>query len=1140
MTLTELIEACVAAQIKLSWNDGKLDIKAPKGALTPDVIASLKEHKEALRRWFKSESDAFKKSSEEIVKAPELAAYPLSSNQLRLWFFEQLEPESKAYNIPSQMRLQGALQVELLKKALQETVAKHEILRTIYEVEEAKAQPQQIVLEQFSVPFFDHDISNLQEADQQRTRQLLLSQFFDFKFDLCADICLRAMLLRESEQHFTLAVLVHHIAADAWSVNLITEEILSIYKRLVTGELTSQYKTRLQYKDYAYWQNEQFGSEESEAALSFWRDYLSDSSGYLAIPTDYQRGSNEELCAGIIEYHLDDFLKQKLITFSTKHSVSQFIVLQVVYSIVLALYSNENDISVGFPVANRGNHELEMMVGYFSNTLVIRNQLDFSESFTDLLRRTREQFGQVLSHQHLPFEYLVDQLDIAKVAGAHPLFQHSFVFQEKVTDFSAKQGELNITVEAPGTTSAKFDLMLQIGQVGERIIFRWEYDRSLFHYNTISEMRDNFDFLLEKLLANPENKLRQSVTISGSQQEQMRMFCGAKRNYDQQTLIIDLIDQWANKTPMGLAIHDPIQKINYASLASQSDKLAEQLISNGFSVNDRVGICIDRSCDFIIWIIAILKAGLAYVPIDTTYPPERILNIVKAAKIKGLVVSHSAPKIASITIDDGQVLISEEWLNNLSKVDITAKKPESVAIRRTQLNENNHAYVIFTSGTTGRPKGVVVPHRALINLFRNYEELFNITNSNKMINITSPSFDISVLDWAWALAHGASLYLCDEETRSNPALLSECIESLEITHLNITPSMLGVLDINRDYRFELVTVGGEAPAPGIIESWYKKYPIYNFYGPTESTVGMLYSKIRDSSYIHTSSPFFNVDIFILNAQQQLVPRGCIGELYIGGESLSLGYFDNPKETSNKYVKISHISDTVLYRTGDLAKVDINRNLQIVGRCDGQIKIRGNRVETSEIERVLVQREDIKESVVLKKKTNSGNDILVGFVNPTSFDENIDVRKIIYFLRKKLPAYMVPSNIVMVKNWPVNFNGKVDREKLKGMDVAFIEQDYVAPECDIEIQLVSIWSELLNIPKEEISVLANFYELNGNSIQMMRMLIKINSLFNLEISLKNIIDIDNLRNLSDLIKFAQMAKENRTGSEQVDFKMEGEF
>ncbi|TMP29966.1 hypothetical protein CWB99_07710 [Pseudoalteromonas rubra] len=1138
MSLGDVIEMCVAANVKLSVIDERLDVKAPAGALTPELVANLKAHKAELMAWLATQAETRTEVDNTIKPAPLQDDYPLSSNQLRLWFIEQAEQSGTVYNIPSQMRLVGALDENALKRAIQLTVERHEILRTLYQVR--GDQTRQVILPQVEVPFIYHDLST-QRADVAAQRSELLQQAFAFKFDLARDISIRATLIKESEQTFTLAFLVHHIAADAWSIGLITKEILAHYANFVGAGKQSPEVAGLHYKDYTYWQHERMHEYGADSpAMQFWQNYLAGSSGYLAISTDLPRKASMALPAGIIEQPMDQASYDALRQFCADHGVSMFVTLEFVYSLVLSLYAGTHDVAVGFPVANRIHKELEEVVGYFSNTLVVRNQIDYEQSFLASLSQAKCDVAEILSHQSMPFDLLVEQLAIPRVQDAHPLFQHSFVLQEKVENISAQQHDIAVELQTPDTNAAKFDLMLQFGEVGAQMMCSWEYDQRLFRPETVAAMKENFDFLLRQLMAEPHQPLKQVVNVCQAQQRAYTRFIGQHVERDHTSLIIDRIDQWAHETPDADALADNRGTVSYAQLSHQSDQLAILLIEQGLSVGERVGICLPRSTDFMIWVCAVLKAGLAYVPIDTGYPDERISSVIASAQPSAMIMSAERMQCCEGVSSAMRILDSEQIISTLSGSSEVVNKPLILTQRRQSIGPQEIAYLIFTSGTTGKPKGVSVSHGALLNLAENQKQIFSVSTASKMISFSSVSFDISVADWAWALAHGASLYLCDEAVKSDPVALSECLERQRITHINVTPSVLSLIDSQRHYAFEAMTVGGEAPSSNVMRKWCTQYPVFNTYGPTESAVYMLYARITDASRIYLDTTFDNVAVYVLNQQLMPVPQGCVGEVFIGGASLASGYFNNPAETQQKFISIPALHDGPLYRTGDLVKLNEQGQLIFQGRCDDQVKIRGNRLEIREVESCLESHVLVSEAVVVKKESANGMEYLLALINPAESSDGDVAAELSEYLSEQLPSYMVPSQFLLLDDWPVNQNGKTDRKALAQLEITFTPVAYVPPRGDVDLHLQGIWAALLECQPEDISINANFYALNGNSILMMKMLSMLKQAFSITVTLRDIIDAKSLAELSDTIQLLQNYSVAKEEIESGEFEMEGDI
>jgi len=1015
------------------------------------------------------------------VQTPRPEHIPLSFSQERLWFIDQLEG-SIPYHIPAILRLKGQLNKEALHYALQQIINRHEVLRTVIREEEGRAYQFINNKDEWQLNCEDGTQFNQNaEAWQQHTRQLI-----NKPFDLAKDYMLRANLVRLADTEHVLVVTLHHIASDAWSASIIVKELLELWKAYEEGRDAALAIIPLQYADFSIWQRNYLQGELLENKLAFWKNNLQGVEP-LELPTDYARPLVQSTKGAFTRFYIDKEIAVGLQRLSQQEGASLFMTLLAAFKVLLFRYSGQQDICVGTPIAGRQQQELEGLIGFFINTLALRSELTDTISFKELLHQVRANTLAAYEHQDVPFEKVVEAVVKERELSRSPLFQVMFILQNTPPVDDLRLGKLELTRESSEHDTTKFELTFSMVESANGLNGAVEYCTDLYSEETIQQMVTHFKELLHQIVQQPLQSISSLPMLTREEKHCLVVdFNETHTAVPSGKSIIDLFEEQVAKNPAKVAIVFEATEITYRQLHQQSSQLADYLMRKGVKKETLVPICIERSIEMIVGIMGILKAGAAYVPIDPGYPLERISYILKdtAAELV-LTSSNTISKLPAIenlqciSLDSNWPLIS---------------KQETVTVQ-TEIDPGQLAYIIYTSGSTGKPKGVLIEHSSLLNYLLNNQTKYitdEAGNAGSFIHL-SYTFDASVTGIFMPLLSGKTIVVASGQAMDlfeDPNLLKYA----PYDFIKITPAHIELLEHtiqrgNTNWITGKLVIGGEALHQGHFSSFVAKgvnVEVINEYGPTESSVGCstysfhtLANNDQFKNGIPIGKPIDNIQLYVLDKGNQLVPKGVVGELCIGGAGLSRGYLNLPGLTAEKFINnpFGEATGSRLYKTGDLARWLPDGNLEYLGRIDDQVKIRGYRIELGEIESVLQESGLVKQAVVLAKKNSEGIKRLIGYVVA---GEGYTREAITAYLHNRMPEYMVPQLFMELDSLPLTTNGKVNKKALPDVDAnKLISNEYAAPRNEVEKYLAEVWQKLLGIERAGIN--DNFFELGGDSI-----------------------------------------------------------
>ncbi|APY95492.1 non-ribosomal peptide synthetase [Burkholderia pseudomallei] len=1043
-----------------------------------------------------------------IPLAPRDGRIALSLAQQRLWFLTQLEGVSEAYHMSGAVRLDGPLNREVLQRALNRIVMRHEALRTCFVRE--KGEPIQVIQPHADLTMSYHD---LREAEQSEQRAKDLSQAHaSAPFDLSRDLPVRVLLLQLADEAHVVQVVMHHIASDGWSVGVFLQELSALYGSLIAEQDDPLAPLPLQYADYAAWQRRWLASGQLEKQGAFWQTNLSGAPTLLELPTDRPRPPKQSHAGASVEVKLGAALSERVKRLSQRHGVTPYMTLLSSWAAVLSRLSGQEEVVIGSPVAGRNRTEVEALIGFFVNTLALRLDLSSEPTVGELLKRTKAQVLSAQAHQDLPFDQVVERVKPPRSTAHPPLFQVMFVWQ------NMPAGELTIpgltirAVETPLQT-AQFELTLSLQEAGDDIVGHLNYASALFDESTVRRYVTYWRRLLEGMTAGPANVsvARLPLLDEAERKQVVYAWNATERDYPIEQCIHQLFEVQVDRKPEAIALTFDGQRLSYAELNARANRLAHYLQARGVGPDRLVALCAERGIEMVVGLLAILKAGGAYVPLDPAYASDRLRGIVQDSQ-PALVLADAVGRAALGELDGALPVIDLET-DALRWREMPATNPEVASQHVHHL-----AYVIYTSGSTGRPKGVMVEHAQVVRLFGATQAWFGFDERDVWTLFHSYGFDFSVWELWGALLHGGRLVIVPTEVTRTPSAFFALLCAEGVTVLNQTPSAFQALmsaqeereeaagNIERAnviaHRLRYVIFGGEALEPRTLASWYARHgertQLVNMYGITETTVHVTYCALRAEDAMRLGASPIGVRIpdlqlYVLDARREPVPMGVTGELYVGGAGVARGYLNRPELTRERFIDDPFVAGGRLYRTGDLARWRTDGSLEYLGRNDFQVKIRGFRIELGEIEAQLAKVTGVREVVVLARDSAAEmrDNATPNAPMPKSSSET-EKRLVAYYtgdadvaaLRAQaaqhLPSYMVPSAYVRLDAWPLTPNGKLDRRALPApADDAYARAEYEAPRGAKEEALAAIWRELLHV--ERVSRHDNFFELGGHSL-----------------------------------------------------------
>jgi amino acid adenylation domain-containing protein len=1112
MTANELLSKLRNLDIKIWADNGQLFCNAPKGAMTAELRAEISERKAEILDVLHDASATVQPAEPPLKPSPRDKDLPLSFAQQRLWFIDQLEPGSALYNVPTAFRICGRLSIELLEQSLNEIVRRHEVLRTTFRVREG--WPAQNISANLTISLPVVDLTGRPDSKREGEALQLINEEARRPFDLADGPLLRAFSVRLAAEAHILLLTVHHIACDGWSMGILSRELSALYKAFSDARPSPLPELPIQYVDFARWQREWLQGEVLHKQVAYWKERLANLP-VLQLPTDRPRPPVQSHRGERRSIVLDHELCESLKLLSQKERASIFMMLLAAFNVLLCRYSGQQDIAIGTPIAGRNRSEVEHLIGFFVNTLVLRTDLSGDPTFRELLGRVRDAALDAYTYQDLPFEKLVVELEPERNLSYSPLFQVMMVFQngpEQTMDLAG----LNVTVAQIGASASKFDLSLAVRVIPRGLGVALTYDTDLFDHDTIVRMLGHYRTLLEGIVADPNQPISKLPILDKAERHQLLVeWNDTRREYSKDKCVHELFEEQVERTPDAVAVVFEGQALTYRELNTRANQLARHLWRLGASAEIAVAICMDPSAETVVGLLGILKAGAAYLPMDPVYPTERLAFMLEESRTPVLLTQEQfLDRFAHLPIR--VVAMDASWKDFAGESD---RNPES------GIGPRNLAYIMYTSGSAGRPKGVMVEHGSVVNYLSWVNENLLEDDVDCLPLVTTITFDMSLKQIFAPLLRGGRVWVLGKELVNDPAELLKALRPCARLALNSTPSLwqavLAHLKSGMAGNDQIPTsllVGGEQLSQQLVRRSLAAFPqlqLWNLYGPTEATANVSAAKIRPGEQITIGRPIANARVYILDRRLQPVPVGVAGELHVGGAGLARGYLNHSELTVERFIPnpFGNEPGSRLYKTGDLVRYLSDGNIEFLGRIDNQVKIRGFRIELGEIEVVLGQHPAVREALVVARQDSPGEKRLVGYIVTNGA---VEVGALRGFLKEKLPEYMIPSAFVFLDSLPLNSNGKVDRQKLPppGPSRPELESSFVAPRTPTEELLAKMWAELLKL--EKVGIHDNFFELGGHSLLATQVVARIRNEFQIELPLRTLFEKPTIERLTNAI------------------------
>lgn len=1050
--------------------------------------------------------------------AQDVYAFPMSFAQQRLWLLDRLNPRSAAYNLFFTARIDLPLDSATLQQSLDALVGRHEILRTVSGVRDG--QPVQLVLPAMPVPLAVTDLRHLSQDRREGELVRLAKEEVWRPFDLARGPLLRLTLFRLEPAVSLLLLTVHHIIFDGWSASIFFRELAALYRAFADGRPATLPELPVQYADFAIWQREQLQGDVLTEHLTYWKKQLEGAPAALELPADRPRPALSTSHGATLLFGLPPTLTDDLKALSRREGVSLFTLLVAAFQTLLYRYTGQEDLLLGIDAADRGQEETEGLIGFFVNTLVLRGNLTGNPTFRALLGRVQKSLAGAYAHQALPIEYLVRELQPQRAAGQNPFFQVMLSLDPPSAPL-ASGWEMRLLPLESG--AAKFDLSLEMQERAQGLLTYLEYNTDLFDTTTIERLTGHWQTLLEGITANPDQRIADLPLLTEAQwRQQVIAWNATQAAYPEQQCFHELFEAQVERTAEAVAVICERAQLTYRELNRVANQLARYLQARGVGPESVVPLLAERGIPFLTAMLAIFKAGAAYLPLDPRHPPSRIRHILEHSRARLLLAAKNFASLLAQAAGETEAVYFED-------LHLEGTEAEDLPVRATP---HNLAYVIYTSGSTGLPKGAMLEQRGMLNHLYAKVDTLHLTADDSVAQTASQCFDISVWQFLAALLVGGRTHIFPDSVAHDPTQLLAQVEQHRVSILETVPSLLRVMlesieGGSRAYprleKLRWLVPTGEALPPEFCRRWLSVYPhipLLNAYGPTECSDDVTHYPISAplaDGQIHTpiGRPINNIRLYVLDRRLRPLPVGVSGDLYVGGVGVGRGYLNDARRTAEAFVPdpFSDLPGARLYRTGDLARYLADGTIEFLGRVDHQVKIRGYRIEPGEIESLLRQHGGVQDVVVVVREDSPGNKAMVAYVVASDGVTGNELRA---YLKDKLPDYMVPSAFVLLEALPLTSNGKVDRRGLPAPDYGRLRQndDFVSPASPLQRQLAQIWEELLEM--RPIGIRDNFFDLGGHSLLVVRLFDRIEQVTGKKLALATLLAGPTIEQLSEAL------------------------
>lgn len=1097
-------------------------------------LANLSPEKKALLLQRLQQSSNLGASSTGAIAIPTASRQsplPLSYAQQRLWFLMQLEAGREAYNIPTATRLLGDLDRPALQQVFRKLIERHEILRTRFVL--SGHAPIQIVEPHLPLPWQEFDLQSQPEVEQQAQLEILVQTEANHCFDLAELPLLRCGLVQLKPREHVLILTLHHIIFDGWSLGVLFRELTALYQAQLTQQPAQLPPLVVQYGDYAAWQRDWLQGDVLQRQIDYWRQELMDAPPLLELPLDRPRPPIQSFRGQRLIYLLPPDILADLKTFCQHTGSTAFMVLEATFALLMGRYSGQDDILIGTPIANRNRPELTNLIGCLINTIVLRHDLSNNPSFEALIQQVKQKTLAAYQHQDIPFERLVDVLQPDRTLSHNPIFQALFGFTP-ATESLPPGGELQLAPLSLDITTAKFDLSLLVAEDAQGLSAAWEYNTDLFDPGTIERMAQQFETLLRGALSHPQQAIASMPLLSPAERQQILYDwnataiplpepLGLHQGFEHQVLL----------TPEAIAVITLTESLTYRELETRANQFAHYLQSQGLSSKTLIGLCIDKSVEMLVGLFGILKAGCVYIPLDPSYPSDRLASMIDDAQLTTIITqTHLLDRLPknSATVH----CLDRDWST------ISQQPPTRLNL---PVDPDELAYIIYTSGSTGKPKGVMISHRGAVNTNIDINRRFHVTARDRVLGLASLSFDLSVYDIFGVLAVGGAVVFPQPSDNLNPEAWLSLMQQHQVSVWNTAPAVMEMLmgyvtgqQLQLPASLRVVMMSGDAISVSLPEQiWQagsRAIQIYSLGGATEGSIWSIYYPITEVDSRWTSIPYgkplTNQRFHILDDHLNPVPIGVAGELHIGGDGVALGYFQRLDLNAVKFINDPFFPGGRLYKTGDRGRYLADGTIQFLGRIDHQVKLRGFRIELGEIEAVLTQQSEVREALVVIQDGQDRRDRrLCAYVVPHP-NHTLTVADLRDRLRERLPDYMVPSAIALLEQFPLTANGKIDRKALPIPDIQLttLKAERILPQTPLEQQIADLWQSLLPVPI--VGIHDSFFDIGGNSL----LLIQLHSRLQTELGLTcSILDLFQFPTIASLTQYLQQLQSSQDSMQQ---------
>lgn len=1095
-----------AADIHMQLAGEQLKISGARQQLSSGILEQIKERKVDIINALKDHS--YKKHSN-IPLIEDQEYYDVSYAQRRLWIIHQLEEGKSAYNTLSISGFKGTPEPRMLEKAVQQLMDRHESLRTVFFA--LNGEIKQRVCNKGILPSPVLYVHFEDEARQQTLLQDCLEEEASYVFDLEKGPLFRIKLIYCSSREYVFCFNVHHIIADGWSMKLLLNELQWLYEQNLTQQHSGLSPLPVQYRHYTAWQRQALQEMGAGSHRAYWNKQMEGDLPVLDLTTDYPRPAVRRYEGSSKEIWLDQELKNRLTTIGLEAGTNIFAVLVAALSGIFFRYTGQQDIMIGTPVSARAHADLDGQVGLYVNTVVFRSRVSGENTFYELLRHMKQVVLDALEHQLYPFDLLIEDLDVAGDRSRNPLFDLMIIYEKKEDEHNVNASKTLESQELLRSKVSMFDLTYDFQEKEDGLQLSIVYNKELFVPQRIENMAAHFKQWLHAIITYPHIPLQELEYLSQEEQHVLlNGFNDTHRVYTPGITLKHLLEQQAKRTPDAVAVVFGEERLTYKALDKAANQLARLLMHKGITTETLVPVCLERSMEMVIAIIAILKAGAAYVPVDPLYPEERIRYILQDTGAKLVITDGAAPFMKDIA--------GVEILNMITEQSTVQSMPDTNI--DIDPDPGNLAYVIYTSGSTGRPKGVMIEHAAIVNRLYWMQEYFRLQKDDRVLQKTTFCFDVSVWEFLWPLCTGARLIVAVPDGNRDNRYLKEVIEREAITTIHFVPSMLDVfltdIENNDCASLKRVICSGEALKSNHIGSFIEKLGhagLYNLYGPTEAAIDVSCWHAPEhmplTDLVPIGKPVANTALYVLDNKNKLQPLGAKGRLFIGGIQLARGYLNNQTLTEKKFIEHPEIGR--LYDTGDIARWLWDGNLAFLGRDDDQVKIRGYRIELEEVTAALIKYKGIKDGVVVARQVNRDN-MMAAYVIWAAQPDEEGVRM---HMHACLPLYMHPAVYVSLNDLPLTASGKIDKKRLPPLPELLPGVDYRPPENEMEQKMADIWEEVFH--RKKIGISDDFFVLGGHSIKAIRMISLIYKVFGVQTTLSSIFTHTTIRALCNALK-----------------------